>query len=69
MRGTHTYSLYDTADDQTIRPLEYSAHTLWAEATGLAQLIRNASHDELEACRDELIEAAWLILSTLEVKQ
>lgn len=59
---------YCLADDE-IRPLEYSAHTLWAEARGLPELIRRADPAEVEAVKDELREAANLILSQVEISQ
>ena len=55
--------------DDAIRPLEYAAHTLWAEAYGLPQLLRTASPAEIAANKDELIEAANMVLAALEVKQ
>lgn len=56
-------------DDDAINPLEYSAHTLWAEAHGLKQLLRRAHQSEIEAVKSELIEAANMIMAALGVKQ
>lgn len=55
--------------DESIRPLEYTAHIVWAEAHGLAQLLRQASPEEIEENRAELVEAANKILALLESKQ
>jgi hypothetical protein len=65
---THRTQEQDMGGEE-IRPLEFSAHCLWAEASGLAQLIRTAHPDELEACRAELAEAANIILALVERKQ
>jgi hypothetical protein len=55
--------------DETIRPLEWTAHTIWAEAKGLPQLLREAHPDEIEAVKNELIEAANMVLALMETKQ
>ena len=55
--------------DETMRPLEYTAHTIWAEAYGLKQLLRNSDPAEIEANKAELIEAANIILAALETSQ
>jgi hypothetical protein len=55
--------------DETIRPLEYSVHGMWADALGLKHIIRGAHPDEIEAVRREALEAADMIRSYFEVKQ
>jgi hypothetical protein len=55
--------------DETIRELEWTAHTIWSEAKGLPQLLREAHPDEIEAVKSELIEAANMVLAALETKQ
>jgi hypothetical protein len=67
MNTTHSTTLEQM--DETIRPLEYSAHIVWAEAKGLKQLLRNSAPEEIEANKGELIEAANMILAALETEQ
>jgi hypothetical protein len=55
--------------DETIQPLEYSAHCIWAEAFGLKDLIRKATPDEIDAVRDELRQAIAMIEAELETSQ
>lgn len=56
-------------DDDVIQPLEFSGHTVWAEAHGLPELLRRSHPAEIEANRAEWVEAANLILSAFGVKQ
>lgn len=55
--------------DERIRPLEYSAHTIWAEAYGLKHLVRGAAPEEIKAVRTELLEAAAMIQQIAESVQ
>lgn len=65
----NTVTRITTPADETTRPLEYASHCLWADALGLAHLIRTAHPAELDAVRDELIEAANMIMAAAGVKQ
>ena len=54
---------------ETAPELEYAVHCAWADAHGMKQLIRKAHPDEIDAVRDEAIEAANMILALFEVRQ
>jgi hypothetical protein len=69
MNGRLEYPEHLLSADETIQPLEFSAHTLWAEAHGLKQLLRNSDPAEIEANKAELTEAANMILAALETSQ
>jgi len=55
--------------DENPPELEYAVHGVWADALGMKQLVRRAHPDEIEAVKQEAIEAANMILSYFEVKQ
>ena len=66
---THRQQIPFVNPDEEIRALEYSAHSIWAEAYGLKELIRRAPPEEIEAAREELTEAANMILALVGTKQ
>ena len=54
---------------ETFSELEYTAHTIWAEAYGLRDLIRKSHPDEIAANRDELLQACDMIRAAVGVTQ
>ena len=58
-----------TTPDEALPELEYTIHSMWADALGLKHIIRRAHPDEIEAVRAEALEAADMIRSYFEAKQ